>query len=184
MLTAEQMLAAQKANLATLFDLGQKAFEGVEKVMELNLQVAKTSLEEVSEHAKAVLAVKDAQELLALQASLLQPAAEKAAAYGRHLYDIASGTSAEVSKLAESQMAEAQSKFASVVDNAVKNAPAGTENAVVLVKSAVAAANNAFDSVQKAAKQAADVAEANFQAITNTAVKATQAATSKARKSA
>src|SRR5690606_20242074 len=133
MLTAEQLLAAQKANLATLFDLGQKAFEGVEKMMELNLQVAKTSFEEASDHAKAVLAVKDAQDLLALQASLLQPAAEKAAAYSRHLYDIASGTSAEVSKLAESQMAEAQSKFASVVDNAVKNAPAGTENAVVLV---------------------------------------------------
>jgi hypothetical protein len=35
--------------------------------------------------------VKDAQELLALQASLLQPAAEKAAAYSRHLYDIAAG---------------------------------------------------------------------------------------------
>ena len=184
MLTAEQLLAAQKANLATLFDLGQKAFEGVEKMMELNLQVAKTSFEEASDHAKAVLAVKDAQELLALQASLLQPAAEKAAAYSRHLYDIASGTSAEVSKLAESQMAEAQSKFASVVDNAVKNAPAGTENAVVLVKSAVAAANNAFESVQKAVKQAADVAEANFQAISSSAVKATQAATSKARKSA
>lgn len=176
MLTAEQLIAAQKANLATLFDLGQKAFEGVEKIVELNLQAAKTSLEEASEHAKAVLAVKDAQELLALQASLLQPSAEKAAAYSRHLYDIASGTSAEVSKLAESQLAEAQTKFASVVDNAVKNAPAGTENAVVLVKSAVAAANNAFESVQKAAKQASDVAEANFQAITNTAVKATQAA--------
>jgi phasin family protein len=180
MLTAEQILAAQKANLATLFDLGQKAFEGVEKVMELNLQVAKTSLEEASEHAKAVLSVKDAQELLALQAALLQPSAEKAAAYGRHLYDIASSTSAEVSKLAEAQVSEAQKKMAAAVDNVVKNAPAGTENAVVLVKSAVAAANNAFDTVHKAAKQAADVAEANFQAITNTAVKASQAATSTA----
>jgi phasin family protein len=184
MLTAEQILASQKASLATLFDLSQKAFEGVEKVVELNLQVAKTSLEEASEHAKAVLAVKDAQELLALQASLLQPSAEKAAAYGRHLYDIASSTSAEVSKLAESQVSEAQKKFAAVVDNAVKNAPAGTENAVVLVKSAVAAANNAFDSVQKAAKQAADVAEANFQAITNTAVKASQAASTAAKRKA
>ena len=184
MLTAEQLLATQKANIATLFDLGQKAFEGVEKVLELNLQVAKTSLDEAAEHAKAVMAVKDAQELLALQASLLQPSAEKAVAYGRHLYDIASTTSAEVGKLAESQIAEAQKKFASVVDNAVKNAPAGTENAVVLVKSAVAAANNAFDSVQKAAKQAADVAEANFQAIANTAAKASQAASSKARKAA
>lgn len=184
MLTAEQLLANHKANVATLFDLGQKAFEGVEKVLELNLQVAKTTLDEAAEHTKALLAVKDAQELLALQTSLLQPSAEKAAAYGRHLYDIASSTSAEVSKVAEAQIAEAQKKMAAVVDNAVKNAPAGTENAVVMVKSAVAAANNAFDSVQKAAKQAADVAEANFQAITNTAVKATQAASSKARKSA
>ena len=58
------------------------------------------------------------------------------------------------------------------VDTAVKNAPAGTENAVALVKSAVAAANNAYESVHKAAKQAADVAEANFQAMTTTAVKA------------
>lgn len=182
MLTAEQILAAQKANIATFFDLGQKAFEGVEKVLELNIQVAKTTLDEAAEHAKAVLAVKDAQELLALQASLLQPSAEKAAAYGRHLYDIASTTSSEVSKLAEAQVAEAQKKFAAVVDTAVKNAPAGTENAVVLVKSAVAAANNAFDSVQKAAKQAADVAEANFQAITSSAVKATQAAASSTAK--
>ena len=62
----------------------------------------------------------------------------------------------------------------SAVDSAVKNAPAGTENAVSLVKSAIAAANNAYESVNKAAKQAADMAEANFTAITNTAVKASQ----------
>ena len=179
MLTAEQLLATQKANIATLFDLGQKAFEGVEKVLELNLQVAKATLDEAAEHTKAVLAVKDAQELLALQASLLQPSAEKATAYGRHLYDIASSTSSEVSKLAESQLAEAQKKFVSVVDNAVKNAPAGTENAVVLVKSAVAAANNAYESVSKAAKQAASVAEANFQAVASTAVKAVEPAARK-----
>jgi phasin family protein len=183
MLTAEQLLATQKANLEAMFTLGQKAFEGVEKLVELNLQTAKTAFDEVSEHTKAVLAVKDAQELVALQSSLLQPVAEKAAAYSRHVYDIATSTGGEVSKLVEGQAAEAQKKFVSVVDNAVKNAPAGTENAVVLVKSAVAAANNAFDSVQKAAKQAADVAEANFQAMTNTAVKASQAA-SKARKTA
>jgi hypothetical protein len=48
---------------------------------------------------------------------------------------------------------------------------------VSLVKSAIAAANNAYESVQKAAKQAADIADANFQAVTNTAVKASQTAT-------
>ncbi|HEY0856498.1 MAG TPA: phasin family protein [Albitalea sp.] len=184
MLTAEQFAAAQKANVETLFGLTNKAFEGVEKLVELNLQVAKATLGDVAETTRAALSVKDAQELLSLQAGLLQPAAEKAAAYSRHLYDIAAATNAEVSKVAEQTAADAQQKFMSVVDTAVKNAPAGTENAVALVKSAVAAANNAYESVHKAAKQAADVAEANFQAVTSTAVKATQGATSKAKRAA
>ncbi len=175
--TPEQLMAAQKSNLDTLFGLTNKAFEGVEKLVELNLQVAKTTLAEFADTTKAALSVKDAQELLALQAGLLQPAAEKAAAYNRHLYDIVAGTGAEVTKVAEATMADTQRKVMSLVDNAVKNAPAGTENAVVLVKSAITAANNAYESVNKAARQAAEVAEANFQAVTNTAVKATQAAT-------
>ena len=176
MLTTEQILASHKANIETLFGLTNKAFEGVEKLVELNLQVAKTALTEAAASTKAALSVKDAQELMALQAGLLQPAAEKAAAYSRHLYDIAASTGAEVTKVAEATTADAQKKFMAVVDTAVKNAPAGSENVVALVKSAVAAANNAFDGVQKATKQAADVAEANFQALTSTAVKATQAA--------
>jgi phasin family protein len=179
MLTAEQIVAAQKANLETLFDLTNKAFEGVEKLVELNLQVAKASLTEVQSTATASLGVKDAQELLALQANLLQPAAEKAAAYGRHLYDIAASTNAEVTKVAEAQVAAAQAKFAGAVDSAVKNAPAGTESAAALVKTA-----SAMESVQKATKQAADVAEANFQTLTNTAVKAAQTTTKATKKTA
>ncbi len=182
--TPDQLMAAQKANLETLFGLTSKAFEGVEKLVELNLQVAKTTLAETAETTKAALSVKDAQELLALQAGLLQPAAEKAAAYSRHLYDIMAGTNAEVTKVAESTLAEGQKSVMAIVDNAVKNAPAGTENAVALVKSAVAAANNAYESVNKAAKQATEVAEANFQAITNTAVKATQTAVKSAKRAA
>jgi len=182
MLTTEQLMTAHKVNVETLFGLTSKAFEGMEQLVALNLQVAKAGMTEAADHTRAALSVKDAQELMALQASLLQPAAEKAAAYSRHLYDIASGTSAEVSKIAEGKMAEAQKGFMAVVDSAVKNAPAGSENAVALVKSAVAAANNALEGVHKAAKQAQDVAEANFQAINTSAVKASQAATAKARR--
>jgi phasin family protein len=181
--TAEQLIAAHKANVETLFGLTNKAFEGVEKLVELNLQVAKTSLTEAAETAQAALSVKDAQELLSLQASLLQPAAEKAAAYSRHLYDILAGTNAEVGKVAEAQLADGQKKVLALVDSAVKNAPAGTENAVALFKSAVSAANNAYESVHKAAKQATEVAEANFQAMTSQAVKATSA-TPKAKRAA
>ena len=174
MLTAEQVLASQKASVETLFGLTSKAFEGVEKLVELNLTASKAALAESAGTTQAILGVKDAQELLALQAGLLQPAAEKAASYGRLVYEIAASTGAEVSRVAEATASDAQAKFMSVVDNAVKNAPAGTENAVALVKSAVAAANNAFESVQKAGKQAAEVADANFQAMSQTAVRATK----------
>ena len=175
MMTAEQVMAAHKSNLETLVGLTGLAFAGVEKLVELNMQVAKTAMGEAAGTVKAALSVKDAQELVALQSSLLQPAAEKAAAYSRHVYEIASSTSAEVGKVVEATGAEAQAKFMAVVDTAVKNAPAGSENAVALVKSAVAAATNAVESIKKASKQATDVAEANFHAISATAVKASGA---------
>ena len=174
MLTAEQILAAQKANVETLFGLTTKAFEGVEKLVELNVTASKAALTEAAETTQAALGVKDAQELLALQAALFQPLAEKTAAYSRHLYDIASGTGAEFGKAFEVQATDAQKKFMAVVDNAAKNAPAGSETAVAVFKSAVAAGNNALESVQKAVQQASQVAEANFNAVANTAVNASK----------
>lgn len=181
-LTADQILAAQKANLETLFGLTTKAFEGVEKLVELNVTASKAALAEAAGTAQAALSVKDAQELLTLQASLFQPLAEKTAAYSRHLYDIAQGTSAEFSKAFEAKAAEAQQAFVGLVDSASKNAPAGSETAVAVLKSAVAAANNAFESVQKAVKQASDVAEANFNAVSTQAVAAAKTATASSRK--
>jgi hypothetical protein len=52
---------------------------------------------------------------------------------------------------------------------------------MAVMKSAVAAANNAFESVQKSVKQATDMAEANFAAVSNTAVNATKAPAAKKR---
>lgn len=179
MLTVEQVMASHKANIETLFGLTTKAFEGVEKLVDLNLTASKAALSEVSNHTQAVLSVKDAQELLALQSGLFQPLAEKTAAYSRHLYDIATGSSAEFNKAVEVQAAEAQKKFLSLVDNAAKNAPAGSETAVAVMQSAVAAANNALESVQKAVKQATEVAEANYNAVAATAVNAGKTAAKK-----
>lgn len=179
MLTVEQVMASQKTGVETLLGLTSKAFEGMEKIVELNLTASKAALAESGEHAKAIWSAKDAQELLALQSGLLQPLAEKAAAYSRHLYDIAAGSSAELSATFESQAAEAQKKFMGLVDTAAKNAPAGSESAVAVMKSAVAAANNAMESVQKTVKQATDAAEANFKAVAATAADAAKPVTKK-----
>ncbi|MCL9845188.1 phasin family protein [Ralstonia solanacearum] len=178
MLTQEQIAAAQKANLETFFGLTNKAFEGVEKLVELNLQVVKATLAENVEHSKKALSAKDAQELLAVHTAAVQPLAEKVLAYNRHLYEIFSDTQTEFGKVAETQIAENGRKLQALIDNVSKNAPAGSESAVALVKSALSAANNAYDSVQKATKQAVELAESNFHAA---ASKATAQAAAQAR---
>ena len=179
MLTSEQLMASHKANIETLFGLTQKAFEGVEKLVELNVQATKAALAETANNAQAVMGVKDAQELLALQASMVQPLAEKTAAYSRHLYEIAQSAGAEIGKSLEGQTAEAQKKFANMVDSAAQNAPAGSDTAVTMMKTAMTAANTAFESVQKAVKQAGDMAETNFNSVSESALSATKNASKK-----
>lgn len=76
-LTPEQIAAAHKANLETLFGLTNKAFEGVEKIVELNMAATRAALSEAASHSQALLNAKDIQELVTLQTSLFQPLAEK-----------------------------------------------------------------------------------------------------------
>jgi phasin family protein len=170
MFTPEQFAAANKAQFDTLFGLTNKAFEGFEKLLELNLQVVKSTLAESQENAQRVLSVKDAQELLALQANLAQPVAEKALSYGRHLYEIASSTQAEFARVAEAQFEDQNRKTQTLVENVAKNAPAGSETAVSMMKSAIAAANSTYETIH------------NFNAAASAATKAANQATRNASK--
>lgn len=184
MLTNEQLLAAHKANVDTLLSLSATSLEAIEKLAALNLETTKAVLGEASAKTQAALAVKDAQELFTLQSDVLQPTAEKTAAYARKVYDIAAGVQAELAKFAEAGFADAQAKVTALVDSAVKNAPAGSENAVTLMKAAVAAANDTFENVQKVAKQAAGAAEANFATLSNSVTAVKPAGNGRAKRAA
>ena len=171
-LTPEQIAAANKANLETLLNLTNKAFEGVEKLVELNMAVAKTAMAENVQNAKQALSVRDAQQLMAMQAGMVQPLAEKIMSYSRHLYNIANETQSTFTTVAESQLKKSSGNLNGMVEELAKNAPAGSEAAVQAIKQAMAAANNAYETTQKSIKQAVDLAQNNFNAAANTAVKA------------
>jgi phasin family protein len=179
--TPEQFAAGQKAGFDALFGLTNKAFEGAIKLAELNLKTAREAFAQGQEHAEAALGAKDPQGFFALQAGFAQPAAEKALAYGRSVYDIVSAAQSEFTRAAEAHFAQQQEAVQTFVDNAAKNAPAGSETAVAALKSAINAANTAYETVNKAAKQAVDIAESNIQAATKAASKATAQATRAAK---
>jgi len=184
MLNNEELIAAHKANVDTLLSLSATGLEAVEKFAALNLETTKAALGEAQAKTLAALGVKDVQEFFSLQGEGVQPVAEKSAAYARKVYDIAAGVQAELAKVTEAGVAEAQAKLAALVDSAVKNAPAGSENAVTLMKAAVAAANDTFENVQKATKQAVGAAEANFATLSNSVTAVKPAGTSRAKRSA
>jgi len=180
----DQISAATKSQfesqLALFSNLTAKTFEGVEKLIDLNLNVARASLEESATAVQQLIAAKDMQEFFTLSTAQTQPNAEKALAYGRHLASIASGVQSEYTKAAETQFEETHRKVIALVEELSKNTPAGSENAVALFKSAVGNVSAGYEQLSKTTKQAVEAMEAN---ISNVAAQVTQA-TAKANRAA
>lgn len=184
MMTPEQILDVQKSNLEKILGLSQKSFSNVEKVVELHLNAVKSYMEDSVEAVKALSSAKDIQDFMSVSSSVAQPLSEKAVSYSKDMYALSSGMVSEAAKLVEEQVSESNKKFVELFESASKNAPAGSEGAVALMKSALTAANTAYDSVSKATKQAVEMAEANMDAATSATIKAANSASPKARKAA
>lgn len=180
----EKFVSANKANVEALLTVVNTGFASVERLAALNLNTARTFMEDSAASAKALLAVKDVKGLIATQAATAQPAAEKFVAYSRKAYKIATETQGELSKIVEAQVLGLHKTVEAELDKALKNAPAGSDVAVSSVKSAIAAANSAYGSATKAVKQVSEIAEANVVAITEAAVKAVGNAAGKTKKAA
>ncbi|MDB5814971.1 MAG: phasin family protein [Rhodocyclales bacterium] len=181
--TPEQLASANKSAVEALLTIANTAFASVERLAALNLNTARSALEDSVANTKALFSVKDPQEFASLQASLARPSLEKAVAYGRSVYEIATEVQGQFAKIAEGQVTEIKQNIASTLDKVAKSAPAGSDVAVAAVKSAIAAANSAYDSMSKAAKQVAEIAEANVTAATDATVKAVGASAAAAPKS-
>ena len=177
----ENFATSNRATVESFLTMANTAFASAERLAALNLNTARAFLEESMSSAQVLLGAKDAQDLMGVQGSIAQPMIEKFVAYSRGLYEITTQTQEEISKIVESQFAAANKNISTALDNAAKNAPAGSDVAVAAVKSAMAAANSAYDNMSKAAKQVAEIAEANVTAATSATVKAVGAAASQAK---
>jgi len=174
--TVEQFTATAKENLATLQSFATKAQADAAKLVELNLATSKEVLAESFDAAKAMLDAKDPQALAALQAKLAKPLADKAAAYAQQVQTIVSGASADFTKTAQANLAEAQKGFATLMSSTTKNAPAGTESMVAFFNQAMNATQEAFKTAQNTAQQAIDAAQSNFTVVSKQATDAVKKA--------
>jgi phasin family protein len=156
---SEQVIAGNKAQIDNFLTAAGITVAGVERLVELQTQAAKAAFGDFAQHLKSLTEVKDVQAWTEAQTRASQPAADRVAGYTRNLYAVVSETNANLTKLVETQFTEFNKNCVSALDQAAKNAPAGSETTLAVAKSAMAAANQAFDALSKASKQIAEVTD-------------------------
>ncbi len=169
--SSNQITEAQTANLDALVGLANNAFEGFEKLLDLNIQTVKTALVETQEGAQKALSVKDTQELIAVETDLLRPMPDKALSYQRNLYKIASDTQAALDKVAEAQYEANKHEMTNFVKGA---APWDSGTADAVLQAVIGATDLLFESMRNAAKQMTQAAESSLQASADAVASARQ----------
>jgi phasin family protein len=156
-----------ESQIAAMVAMTGSTMESMEKLMDLNLNAIRASLEESIAISRQFLEVKDPQGLFVLIAAQAKPNVEKALAYSRHVINIASSAQEGFNKATEAQLQETNRKVSRLMEDAAKNAPAGSESVVAIVKSAIGNASAGYEQLHKTTKQATEALEATVTAAVN-----------------
>ncbi|HEY1998307.1 TIGR01841 family phasin [Paraburkholderia sp.] len=168
---SDQLTASQKAALEAFYSAANLAFEGFQKLTELNLQAVKANVAETHK----LLAAGDPQAFFAQQASPTGPLAERVQSYNRRLYDIVASTHAGFATIAGAQYEAHNRRVQALFDDVSKQAPAGSEAAVAALKKMMDSSNALYDSVNKTVRQAVTLAEGGVEAMLPRTAGASQA---------
>ena len=178
----EQFAELNQSNIAQAAKLAALAVQNVDKLAKINLDTAKSALAQGVDRAQALAAVKDVQQLVALNAALVETNVQGVVGYSKLLYQLTTEARAQVTALVEESWAGYTKGAATWVDKVGKSAPAGSEAAINALKQGVAASTAAFDQINQASKQVVSLADAGMRAAADNATKF--AASSNGRKAA
>jgi len=174
--TQEKIVSASKNNLEAFVTVAQTAFASTERLAALNLNTARTLMDSSVANIHAVMDIKNPQELLAFQKSLMMPAINTAVDYSRAVYEIATGTQSILGSFFEQKAIEIKDQVESSIEGALKRAPVGSDVALSGFKSVVDSANTAYASLKSASEKAVEMTEASLKQATDATLKSIKAA--------
>jgi phasin family protein len=117
--------------------LSNQMLDGVQKINDLNVQVAKAVLEETLTSTQQLLTSKDQQEAISIVAGQSQPTAEKMRAYRQHIENILAETQVNIAKVVESRIPETTRAAEAVVKEVAQKASEETAKATQRQKEAL-----------------------------------------------
>jgi phasin family protein len=167
---SEQLSGWQKAAIDTTIACAQAALAGAEQLLRLNLEAARTALEQQAQATRALLGTTDPDELMRLRSRLVQQTMQQTATYAQEVYELVSATQAQLAQHTERQLAGINDDL---VARAQQSIP-GAEVTVAAVKSSLAASAAVMENLNRATRQFADLSEATIRAAAMNIAKAAE----------
>ncbi len=177
----EQLATQQRKLSEAWLAMANQNFALGEKLTNLTLEMLRSNLERFAQQGQALAAQKDPQAAWQEVQKFVATNVEQLVHQQRQVAELLQQHRAELSKVAEAQIAEINKQLVEMLDNLAKTAPAGSEVAINAAKSALAATSAAYDNIQKAFQQVSEIVEANLNAATNAATKAMSTAAQAAK---
>ena len=163
----EQLNKLSLTGIESSLRFAQITLDSAERLIKLNLEISKQSLEDQTKAAKQLAGVSDPQDVFSHFNQLTTQSVDKAVSNSRNLYEIVSSTQSQLTKLAEESVGLFNKSLISSIETLSKNSPNGSDATLNAVKSSVAAAAAAVNTFSKAAQQVAEFTDSSVKAATS-----------------
>ncbi|WP_028215701.1 phasin family protein [Paraburkholderia mimosarum] len=163
MMNREQTAALQKVTLDCVLDLNNNAFESIEKLTTLNVQLTRATLSKAIELAQKGVLANDLRSPLALQESIAIPTVERVQIYSHGVAGLLLDVEAEVIRVTKVLNESWCGQLQTMAENVAKNAPIGAETAMNSLNSSIWVTNMLFGSLQNIGQQALRAARSNLE---------------------
>lgn len=150
----DQINELQKKNLEAAVRLAQMSIENSQRIMELQVAVAKSLFEEGVENAKALSSVKDPKQAIELRTQYAQSTTEKMLSCAREMAELTNRTQAEVGKLVGEQLSTGGKDMFEAMQKMFTGMPITDQNAMTALQTAMDTTRSAFEQMTRASSEA------------------------------
>lgn len=172
----ELVSAAQKTNIDLFVELSSAFTDNMNKLVDLNLEAARTLLSTTREFSQQALATHEPAEWLTLQNAFMVPAAGQVQDYNRRLLDLAASAQATYVRCSQAQVQACSTHARAALQDFAKRVPQGSEPIVAALDSAIGAAHQLYGSLQQTGQQAVEVARTQVDLAANAAARSAKRA--------
>lgn len=168
----QDMAAWNQAAVEAAMSYARTSLATAEQLLKLNLDAARSALEQNSKATRELLAADDPTKLMALRGKLAQTSVQQAASYANSVYEIVAATQAQLAQMFESSIARFSKDISESADKLGRTAPGG-ELSVAALKSTLSATSAMLDSLNQATRQFAQLSEAAMKTAAEQMVRGT-----------